>query len=282
MTPIEPDELLPGRVLVLAPHMDDELLGCGATLAGLTRRSHVFVAFATDGALSPVPPDGSGEPVCADLPALRAAEAREAMAMLGVPLANLRFLSLPDGRLADEPPRLEAALRGLVDDVRPDQLLVPFRFDRHPDHLALNRAVRKLAGERGGPEVVEYFVYARTRLLPRGDLRAYLRGEHKVAVEAGHAADRKRRALECYRTQVTRYFAWQHRPILTPALLDENCRSPEIFLRAAGVLTDAEVFDAPLWVIRAAHAVEPHLKRWKDDAVARLARPERGRSRTAA
>lgn len=269
---IDADVLLPGRVLVLAPHMDDELLGCGATLARLSERTHAFVAFITDGAASPIPPAASGEEICGDLPQLRMAEARQAMAAIGVPDINLRFLGLPDGMLARESSRLAASLRSLVGELRPSHLLVPFRFDRHPDHLAINRAVRQLDRSMlGEAEIIEYFVYARTRMLWRGDLRAYLRPELAVAVEPGEAAGLKRQALECYRTQVTCYFGWQQRPILTPVLLDQNCREPEVFLRADPASEDGELFDAPLWMIRAAHAMEPHLKRWKDRAVASLA-----------
>jgi LmbE family N-acetylglucosaminyl deacetylase len=163
----------------------------------------------------------------------------------------------------------------------PAHLLIPFRYDRHPDHLAITRVVRQLeASWPSGPEVIEYFVYARTRLLWRGDLRAYLRPERLLTVHPGRAADLKRQALECYRTQVTRYFSWQERPILTPNLLDRNCASREVFLRSHRAEQDSELFTAPLWWIRTAHALEPRLKHWKDRAAASLSSPvgSRGRS----
>jgi LmbE family N-acetylglucosaminyl deacetylase len=270
---IDPDLLLPGRVLVLAPHMDDELLGCGATLAQLTDLKRVHVAYVTDGAASSSPPPAFAAAARAELPGVRTEEARAAMEVLGVPAANLWFLDLPDGELGREGIPLFERLRELIVALEPDHLFVPFRFDRHPDHLAVNRAARRIVREAQTPiEVLEYFVYSRTRLLKRGDLRAYLRPGIVAAVEPRRAGLLKRRALECYRTQVACYFPWQWRPILTATLLEQNCAEPEIFVRTGRADEDRELFDVPLWLVRTVHAVEPRLKGWKDIAAARLRR----------
>jgi LmbE family N-acetylglucosaminyl deacetylase len=268
-----PDVLFPGRILIIAPHMDDELLGCGATIARVTDKSKVFVSYATDGAASPVPHPGWGEEICRKLPELRRAEATVAMGVIGVPAANLRFLDLDDGTLAGRVPELGARIREVAAEVRPDHVLVPFRFDRHPDHLAVNSAARAADSDGAlGAELFEYFVYSRMRLLRRGDLRAYIRPEILIRVEPDGVSDRKRLALECNRTQVTRYFDWQLRPILTASLLDDNCSGPEVFLRSGLVGSDDEIFVVPLWLIQLAHTLEPRLKRWKDRGKERLAR----------
>jgi len=49
-------------------------------------------------------------------------------------------------------------------------------------------------------------------------------------VAPGPDAQLKRRALECHRSQTTRYFDWQTRPILTAELVDRVCAEPETFL----------------------------------------------------
>jgi LmbE family N-acetylglucosaminyl deacetylase len=268
----QPEELLPGSVLILAPHMDDEVLACGGTIAAIADRRRVWVAFATDGARSPHPPaPWFGRP-SGELPAIRSREAIEALGVLGILQDSVHFLGLPDGRLAKRREELAEAVARLVEELRPDHLLVPFRYDRHPDHLALNRVATAAVDSRERPRLLEYFVYYRWRLLPGGDVRRYVRPDRLVAVDVSPHADRKRRALASYESQTTRFFEWQHRPILTEALIDEVCEGPEVFMIAQPGLAGAEVFNrARLW-IRLAHRLEPAIKSGKDRLAAILGR----------
>jgi LmbE family N-acetylglucosaminyl deacetylase len=96
---------------------------------------------------------------------------------------------------------------------------MPFRFDRHPDHLAVNHAV--IGAQRQGlvapARLYEYFVYYRWRLLPGRDLRRYIHPHHLLAVDTEVVSRQKRQALDCYASQTTLFSPWQTRPILTPA-----------------------------------------------------------------
>jgi hypothetical protein len=74
-----------GVILVIAPHMDDEMLACGATLAALPDKQSVHIIYATDGARSPVPNlpwETQDNPA---LVAVRMTEAERALAALGIP-----------------------------------------------------------------------------------------------------------------------------------------------------------------------------------------------------
>jgi LmbE family N-acetylglucosaminyl deacetylase len=171
-------EAFPGPVLVLAPHADDETLACGRLLAALAdagRRIHIL--FATDGARSPdVVPAARGA-----LVATRAREARCAADVLGVGDANTSFLGLPDGRLAAHVADLTLGVGRRWTALGPRTVLAPFRFDRHPDHLALLRtAVACAARQPGAATLWEYFVYYRWRLLTGGDVRERLRRDSVV------------------------------------------------------------------------------------------------------
>jgi LmbE family N-acetylglucosaminyl deacetylase len=266
-------EVFRGTVLVAAPHQDDCVLGCGGTIALLPDAARVHVVYATDGARSPEPLFPWRDRVRADLPEVRAEEARRALGTLGVPEGNVHFLGLPDGGLRRRPAELREALRQLVGRVRPDTVAAPFRHDRHPDHVALHGAVTALSAEGAlGAIVLEYFVYQRWRLLPAGDVRAYVRPELLVAVDVGPASRRKRAALDCFVSQTTRFHPWQTRPNLTPAVLDAFSRGPEVFLRADPALRGTAVYTRARAVILVAHRLEPLLKRRKDQLVALLRR----------
>ena len=136
--PARGDSPFPGCVLLIAPHMDDETLGCGALMASYEWANSLHVAFATDGARSPVSRARRAEPV-RELPAIRRGEAFEALRILGVAEANVHFFDLPDGELRGAHALFRDRLLALTGRLRPTTVLVPFRYDRHPDHLAVNR-----------------------------------------------------------------------------------------------------------------------------------------------
>jgi LmbE family N-acetylglucosaminyl deacetylase len=253
-----------GSILVCAPHMDDETLGCGMLIALHAARASVHVLFATDGAGSPQPPADRPDTSLA-LPAVRQKEAIEALEVLGVPRPNIEFLDLPDGALQRHEARLERFVLERARRLRASTVLVPFRYDRHPDHLALNRAItRARCDGRLGAEVVEYFVYTKWRLLGSGDVRDYLVAQDTIRLRSDATANRKRAALSHYRSQTTLYFDGQRRPILTETLLEQACTEAETFLRHRRDRNGSRGLARRRYWIPFACRVEPVLKRWKD------------------
>jgi N-acetylglucosamine malate deacetylase 1 len=123
--PAADDLLATKRVLVIAPHPDDEVLGAGGTVARMSAaRAEVIVAIVTKGA-----PPLFAEATTANV----RCEARAAHAHLGV--ARTVFLDHPAARLDQVPHHeLNRALAELVRDVAPDTLLLPFVGDIHLDH----------------------------------------------------------------------------------------------------------------------------------------------------
>lgn len=121
--PYEPALLRGERLLVLAPHPDDEVIGCGGLVAQhLRERRPVRIVIATDGA-------EAGDA------ALREAESRRGIALLGD--AEVEFLRFPDRGLGEDVrPRIREQLLAF----RPDLILVPAPGEIHPDHAALSRA----------------------------------------------------------------------------------------------------------------------------------------------
>ena len=267
----DPAELFFGVIAVVAPHMDDEVLGCGTTLVRLPQKQRIHLVYATDGSQSPLPAApwiGSTPP---DLSRIRMEEALAAARTLGIPCSNVHFLGYPDSRLGRHLPAFSRALADIFKTIEPRHLLIPFRYDRHPDHLAVNHAVVSLRSSGdSNAELFEYFVYSNWRLLPGGDIRKYISQLHLLKIESEGDMAAKRVALECFKSQTTRFYPWQQRPNLTGSLLDEICHSPEVFLRYDPAFPDTLIFSRGRNWIRFAHAVEPTLKKGKDRAVALL------------
>jgi LmbE family N-acetylglucosaminyl deacetylase len=261
---VDPLRHFPGRIVVIVPHMDDEALACGGLLARLPQKERLQLIYATDGMRSPAPLIPGRDRVSPDLGEVRVSESVAAMQVLGVPPGNLNFLRLPEAELTRHRAALEAALRQLLTAAQPDFVFIPFRYDRHPDHLVISDVV--MQGHRQGwitAQLVEYFVYYRWRLLPGRDVRGYIAPRHLWQIDIAPAAADKRAALECFRSQVTRFYPWQTRPILTPALLDEECRRPEVFLWHDPGVPGAAVFTHATNWIRLVHRLEPVLQKCK-------------------
>jgi LmbE family N-acetylglucosaminyl deacetylase len=139
-TPLDPARLH-GPVWVVAPHPDDEALGCAALLAALSDLGReVWALLMTDGGASH---PGSLSHPRTRLAQLRLAEWRAGLAGLGVPEERTRALNLPDGALGQcDPAQVTAAVAAALSAAPPTTLLLPWRRDPHPDHRATWGPVR--------------------------------------------------------------------------------------------------------------------------------------------
>jgi LmbE family N-acetylglucosaminyl deacetylase len=119
------DPLQIERLLVMAPHPDDEVLGAGGTIARLSDAGAEVVVVVVTKAAPPL--------FAADALAKLRAEAEAAHAHLGV--ARTVYLDHPAARLDQVPHHeLNRTLGDLVREVAPDTLLLPFVGDVHLDH----------------------------------------------------------------------------------------------------------------------------------------------------
>jgi LmbE family N-acetylglucosaminyl deacetylase/GT2 family glycosyltransferase len=136
---------LPRRVLCIAPHPDDEVLGCGGALALHARRGDAIrVLVLTDGSRGVSRASASGvigsSPAPLPSPALaeiRAEESRRAGRVLGV--HDVRFAGFADGELGAETALVET-LRRELEEFRPELVYAPSPFELHPDHRAASHA----------------------------------------------------------------------------------------------------------------------------------------------
>lgn len=194
-----------GSTVVVAPHPDDEALGCGGLLALLAQAGQpVAAVLVSDGTMSH---PGS---VVFSAPARRAvrmAEFFQALTILGADEAAPLLLDLPDGEVppsADAPGFTAAAseLRVFLERQQAATVLVPWRRDPHPDHRATAQLVQAaLAGMAHPPRRLEYLVWAWERAAP-ADLPAPTDAVAGFRVDISAVTTQKRRAIAAHRSQV--------------------------------------------------------------------------------
>ena len=119
------------RVLVIAPHPDDETLACGGTIALHAQAGDsVTIAIVTDG--------GSSRAGWLSREAIvhaRRLEAEKTTARLGT--SELVLMALPEGQWRQQ--ELTDKLATLLEELRPHVIYCPSCVDFHPEHLRVAR-----------------------------------------------------------------------------------------------------------------------------------------------
>jgi LmbE family N-acetylglucosaminyl deacetylase len=231
---VDATDLLPRRrLVVLAPHPDDETFGCGALIARTRDAGFpVTVVVATDGAHS----TASRRLSPPEIAALRRTELRAACARLGVD--DLVELGHPDGTLGHDIAGLAGELAAVCRDRQAETVLVTCAQDQHPDHQALNRAAYAL----DVPLLLGYPVWCWQSApafldAPAGDWPGlWLWAVREAAagrwwrVPTGPYLRHKREAVAAYPTQTTNWTGepeWSHLP---DSFITSFLGSDELFL----------------------------------------------------
>lgn len=114
------------QVLIVAPHPDDEAIGCaGTALLHVGAGDRVCVAIATDGRRSRVIPDPTEMSQC------RLREAGLAAQLMRVD--RFEWMGFPEGEWSVS--ALRDCLKALIEQVKPDIIYAPSRIDFHPEHF---------------------------------------------------------------------------------------------------------------------------------------------------
>ena len=191
-------------VLVLAPHYDDEVLGCGGLLARLASAgARVRVLFLTDGSggvethdgRATIAAAGEADAARALYASRRSQEARDATAVLGVERAD--HLAIADGALEQHLETVTRAIAAALAEDRPDLVLVPSPLEATPDHraafAALHAALHPLRGAAApsGLRILAYEV----------NHPAY----PDLLVDVSAQIASLERAMACYQSQLERH-----------------------------------------------------------------------------
>ncbi|MDA8523231.1 PIG-L deacetylase family protein [Acidovorax sp. NCPPB 4044] len=214
------------RLVVIAPHPDDEVLACGMLLrAHALQGGSMLVVGVTDGEASHRGDPGGSAVATA---ARRRQERSEGLRVLGAGAAELLSLGLPDGGLAPCRHGLEQTFRTLL---RPgDVVVTTWRFDGHPDHEACGHAAAGAARAVGAalweaPVWMWHWAEPEHSRIPWTRLAAFQSGG-----DAGATA--KQAAIACHRSQLAERASGLP-PVLDDAIL-ERSRWPLEYFFAPG------------------------------------------------
>jgi LmbE family N-acetylglucosaminyl deacetylase len=188
-----------GTAVILAPHPDDESLGCGGLIATCIACGRPpLVVVLTDGAAShphslAYPPER--------LRAVRQQEVRDAVARLGLPAERVVMLGEPDTAAPHDGPRFDAVVARLVRLIEREascsSILAPWRHDPHCDHEAASLAAASAAAITGVRHVA-YPVWG-WMLAPDAPVDAPVSPGWRLDI--GGFLPAKRHAIRAHRTQ---------------------------------------------------------------------------------
>lgn len=190
-----------GKTLIVAPHADDESLGCGGAIALLRKfQKEVSVLVLSDGTLSH--PNSKKFPK-EKLRELRENEMIEAAGILGVEPHRVTFFRYQDRSVPDAASGLFNAevkrLRAFLDAETPATIFVPWRRDPHPDHRAAFQLIE--AAKSRCCRVIEYpiWLYA----LATGEDAPLNTEVSAFRLDIHSVVETKQKAIRAHRSQTT-------------------------------------------------------------------------------
>lgn len=144
---------LPESALIVAPHPDDETIGCGGLIARLCAEGqppHVVVMTGGGGSLRGY----------SDMPESEIVRTRRNLTLnsakeLGLPESNIHFLDFVDGHIGDRPESEMRRLKDLIKQLKPDAIFVPHSGEGWPDHINTRQIILNFQF----PKVYEYCVW---------------------------------------------------------------------------------------------------------------------------
>ncbi|WP_206668094.1 PIG-L deacetylase family protein [Teichococcus oryzae] len=229
LLPLRPLEsiLAPGGVVVLAPHPDDESLGCGGLIAAAATGRAVAVIFVSDGGASHrnsrlYPPEL--------LRRLREEEALAALSSLGLASGAAHFLRLEDAAVPTSGAAFDAAISTILNVVQAagaGTLLATWQHDPHCDHQATHAMAVAATRRKPGLLHLAYPVWGHT-LPPDTPIPDAPRG---ARLDIAAQLPAKRQAIRAHRSQTTRLIDDDPEGfMLNDAMLARFDRPFEIFL----------------------------------------------------
>jgi LmbE family N-acetylglucosaminyl deacetylase len=194
------DQILRGGTpVILSPHPDDEVIGCGALIAASARAGHApVIVHVTDGSGSHPNSRLFPRPL---LTALRQHEARLAAEVLGVASCRVHFMGLRDTAAPHDGPELTAAIETIIETIeryRKPVIFAPWINDPHGDHQSVSK-MATLVSRILAVRQLSYLVWGWT-LPDNQPIDGEITGWR---FSVGRERQRKSRALHAYQSQIS-------------------------------------------------------------------------------
>ena len=207
------------NVLIVAPHPDDEVIGCGGLIARLLEKGnppHIIVMTGGEGSHD----NGVDKE---SIVKARRGLTRKAISILGVPMCNLHELDFKDGGIYPESEQM-TLLKELICSINPDTVFVPHWGEGWPDHVRTAEIVKSLVSK--STEVWEYCVWMWYYNVWRG-----LDWKNAAALHLSpHEHELKVKAVDAY----IRPLAPNGRPwsgVLPPIFVKANTGNTELYFK---------------------------------------------------
>lgn len=217
-------ELVPAgqRAIIVAPHPDDETLGCGGLLQLLAtyHRKTILIA-ATDGTASH---PGSRLWPAERLARIRPDETRNALRLLGLHETTVIRAGISDGAVSGNARKLAALIEQQVRSG--DVIFCPWKYDGHPDHEACALAAT-VAMRNTSARLVEFPIWMWHWAIPEDPRIPWHRARRLQLGE--DLIERKRAAVNCYHSQIEADSSTGREPILAPNVLRRLLHPQEFY-----------------------------------------------------
>ena len=184
------------RILVVAPHPDDETLGVGGTIAKYSAQGDEVFVLMVSGHLPPIYSRKAYEETVS--------EAYSAFSVLGVEKSE--FLEIPATMIGDQPlHEVNARISKVVNDFNPHIVLCPYP-DRHIDHRLVFDAVMVATRPVGFGRDIE-MVAAYETLSETHWNAPHIEPNFTPnwVVDISDHISKKLNALECYKSQISEF-----------------------------------------------------------------------------
>ncbi len=178
--------------IVFAAHADDEVIGCGGTIAKLAKKEKVIVIIFSYGSghagvLTSWPPFLSQK----QLKARRIYESNRAGVILGV--HKTIFLGVHSDIDAEFDNEKKQKLIEILKKYKPNKVFFHSNRDIHPDHIAVNKIVK---------EALEEVKYDKEMYTYQINMFDTNKGEPKIIYDISREFPLKVKALLCFKSQI--------------------------------------------------------------------------------
>tara|TARA_Y100001934_G_C12294413_1_gene746593 strand:+ start:326 stop:988 length:663 start_codon:yes stop_codon:yes gene_type:complete len=177
------------NILIIAPHMDDEVLGCGGTIVRhINAGDHVTVCIVANRAYN-----HQYDPKLIEQEKASCKKAQEILSY-----QNLVFLDLPDEQLDHSQINIIAPLEEMFNKTKPDIVYIPHRGDLNQDHRAVFEAARVVCRPNAEHRITTlrtFEVPSSTDQIPGINEWPFIPNYY---VNVKNSLEKKVKAMECY------------------------------------------------------------------------------------